>query len=90
MIKKIITKDSYNKIYNISNPNNIRNSSKILSFFEKKFKIKINNLVKEKVIIKNSIINPKLFGKDYMFKFENNLEKDFISLVKSYKVLKTK
>ena len=79
MIFKILKK-SRHKIYNISNPNNYRNSHQIINFFQKKFNIKIKNLPKTKIKIKKSIINSKLFEKNFNFKFSNTLEDDFLKL----------
>lgn len=88
IIQKIISSNFKREIYNISNPNNIRNSKNIINFFEKKFKTKINSFNKQEIIIKNSIISSKLFEKDYKFKFENKFESNLLNLVKLYKLLK--
>ena len=88
IIKRIVSSNFKQKIYNISNPNNIRNSKHVINFFEKKLKTKINCFDRQEVVIKNSIISSKLFEKDYKFKFENKFENDLMSLVKLYKLLK--
>ena len=85
IIKVILNKQLKNKIYNISNPNNIRDSYSIINFFENKFKIKINKFSKENVTIKNSVISSRLFEKDFRFNFSNKLENDFIKLYYFYK-----
>ena len=84
IIKKIINMKPKNKIYNISNPNYIKTSSQIINFFENKFKKKILNYSREKVIISNSIISSKLFAKDYKFKFDDNFRYDLSHLIKLY------
>ena len=90
IIKKIINKDFKRKIYNIANPNNIKSSKSIINFFKNKLNIRADNFIKQKVLIKNSIISSKLFEKDYNFNFQNSFENDLKELVKkiSYKKLK--